>query len=246
MLNRTEKDHLWMANLDREVTPAEALHFQQQLSETEQTRMAHEVHLEELLVERLLEGPDCPEALWRSIAGQVAQRKPARVSRRPVFAWAAGLAAAAALVLVAGAAWMALNRAVPEALAVNAPTVEALAAESQTTPDRAAVETFLRDHDFALALNDFDAMPPASEHAVALLGARDSDTDGMVELLYNCCGRPMKLYLARPGSEGAQLLAEAGRRGGLLEQKTIGGYAAGVAGNHHADNLLRVLTALEA
>lgn len=255
MNQKQDRDSMWMANLDHQVTPGEAMQFEQWLSESERERLAHELRLEALLMARLMEGPDCPDALLKQITKSV------RVSskRQPRFGrtfWLCNLAAAAMVVFIAGSQLLQFGQAMKGdvsttdriSLALGTESPSDLAEESQTAPDRFAVERFLQEREIQLAISDFSAVPPASMHKVTLIGARvaGSAQDSLVELLYNCCGSPARVYVAKRDSGGAARILDAERNGELQEQAVVGDYVAGVAGTHASDHLLRVLQPLDA
>ncbi|MCC6145770.1 MAG: hypothetical protein IT368_18340, partial [Candidatus Hydrogenedentes bacterium] len=151
-------------------------------------------------------------------------------------------------------------------LAMNAPSVAALADTSEVAAGEDAVNAFLANHGAALSVVDYREVQPKSMHAVRLLGARQTQVDGdtVLELLYDCCGRPAKVLIAPRDSAAADHILEAkhGAKAqinwydqdhspgegpyptGLMGvQKTgeVGGFVAGVVSVHPTEGLLDVL-----
>ncbi|MBI1349430.1 hypothetical protein GC163_24450 [bacterium] len=246
MNSKEDRDQAWMASLDRQFTPAEALEFESRLSPAEQERLSREYRLEELIMERLLDGSECPEALSRRILLQVRNGSSRWTRAKKALPWFA--VAAAAVIVVSALPWMPTGFGFREAdstaaLPPMAASVAELARESQTPADRAAVERFLQDHGVQLALADFNQLLPDSGHDVTLLGVRKgvSNDGSLLEILFNCCGFPVKLYVAPRDTDGALRIEQAHASGGLQERAIVADYLAAVAGSHPADNLLRVL-----
>lgn len=245
MNSKEDRDQAWMASLDRQFTPAEALEFESRLSPAEQERLSREYRLEELIMERLLDGPECPDALSRRILLQVRNGSSRWKRAKKALPW---LAVAAAVIVVSALPWMPTDFRLREAdstatLPPMAASVAELARESQTPADRAAVERFLQDHGVQLALADFNQLLPASGHDVTLLGVREgvSDDGSLLEILFNCCGFPIKLYVAPRDTNGALWIEQAHASGGLQGRAVVADYLAAVAGDHPSENLIQVL-----
>lgn len=238
--NHHHSDALWGAYLDGQMSAAEASAFDAALDPPTRDRLAAELRLEAGIADRLCQGTGCPEALWRRVQLDIRNRNPWR--RRAV----AGLAALAAAAVVVVAGWYAAEAPAPAeapVLAINAATLEAFAAHARTPATLADTERYLLDHGIHLALADYRETNPGSHHTVRLLGACKGNCKmgSLFEVLYDCCGHPVKIAVARKGSGGAMMIAKARRCGEVQAIEEIGDYVVAVIGKHPAPDLVKVL-----
>jgi hypothetical protein len=239
-----DPDALWVAYLDGQMSAAEATAFDSSLSPADRERLAAELRLEAGIAERLAQGPGCPEALWRRLQLDVRNRRPRR-RRWPLAAaatLAAGIAVAAAISL-GGLTGGQPAQADPPVLAINDATLEAFAAHALTPATRADTERYLLDHGIHLALADYRDANPQSRHEVRLLGACKGNCKfgSLFEVLYSCCGQPVKIAVARKDSGGARMIAKARKCGEVQAIEEIGEYVVAVIGKHPAPDLVKVL-----
>ena len=99
MKSEFEKERLWSAYLDGELTAAEAAAYEESLTDDERTRLALEKQVEAHLAERLSRAVACPDGVWNRLKAEMVG--PATASRSPLWnRWIMVLGAAAAIVLV--------------------------------------------------------------------------------------------------------------------------------------------------
>lgn len=244
-----ENEALWMAYLDGQMTASEASAFDAGLSPEMQERLAAEMRLEAGLAERLCGDTQCPEALWKRLQLEM-NNGPARRRRLPFT-----FAAAAAVCLVVGAAWSGgvLPRVFPgfsdniaeagPVLAIPDETLEAYASHAETAATRESIERFLLDNNIHLALNDVHAMHPDSRHDVKLVGACTGKCKEktLYEVMFTCCGQPVKIAIAKQGTSGAEMIAKSRKCHEVQESVVMGEYVVAVIGKHPAPDLIDIL-----
>ena len=102
----TNRDHLWQAYIDGEMTACECSEFEDTLCESERERMKGEVQFEAACRDKLCEPVCCPDAVWERIKGEIANDSSTDTTnvisfpRKQTAVWAILGAAAAALVLM--------------------------------------------------------------------------------------------------------------------------------------------------
>jgi anti-sigma factor RsiW len=259
-------DRWWMACLDGQLSAAEAAAFDRTLQQADRERISREIRLEQALGECLGAGPGCPDALWKRTELLLRKQGAAQPRRRSPRYWPWGFGIAAAITLILGFLFMPSLQPPATYLAMEASSVAALAQLSSVpgTPD--AVNTFLTEHGVPLQVVDFKVARPASRHGVTLLGAREHVVEGepILELLYDCCGRPAKVVVAPQDSAAANRILEAENdmetqlawyghdhspaagayetgMMGVQETRAIGTYLTGIISVHPTDGLLETL-----
>ncbi len=232
-----ERDRLWSAYLDGELSSREAADFHQTVSPEERERLVWEARLETALAERLSAGSECPPEVWRRIGNRTKRGRFARLIGRRRAWWAAAIASAAALVVLA--VW----RSPREDILEVADDVGALARSAEVAGDIEKVRGFMVAHGVDVHLK---AIPPREEtggHEVRLLGARGVRHRGEagVELLFACCDRPIKVILSALSSDLAMELGAAQERGQVRSSRVVGGFLAVPVGRHDAKVVLALL-----
>jgi hypothetical protein len=239
-----ERDKLWSAYIDGELSAAEASKFDQSLTADERARLASEIQLENGIGEILQTDTPCPDPLWKRVEGELYQHDAlARQSRRNVLWWAGSVAA---ILLFAVSAYMYNVRTVAEPpfmrLASCMEEQEKLAEVS--SPD--GVEDLLHRVGISLDLHmpSPQTWTPAHHH-VQLLGAMHSSYHGnpVVVLLFECCKQPVNIVLARRGSPAAQQIGTAVSHGKVQMSRPLGIYVAAVIGRHEANDVLTFVQA---
>ncbi len=246
-----ERDRLWSAYLDGELSSREAADFHQTVSPEERVRLAQEVCLETALVERLTLQSECPSEVWRRLRDRIDKRTKrgrfARLIGRRRARWAVGIASAAA-VLVALLVWQVLREArhegvVQEDLYEVADDVPALVRSAEVAGDIVRVRSFMAAHGIDVHLKAIPSSGEAGGHEVRLVGARKvhGRDEAGVELFFACCGQPVKVILAALGSDLARELAAAQERGQVRNSRVVGGFLAAAVGRHGTKEVLALL-----
>ncbi len=251
-----ERDRLRSAYLDGELSSREAADFHQTVSPEERVRLALETRLETALVERLTLKSECPPEVWQRVRDRIDNRpKKGRFARligwRRAW-WAVGTASAAA-VLVALVVWQVLRKTwheeiVQEDLYEVADDVPVLVRSAEVAGDIVRVRSFMAAHGIDVHLKAIPSPGEAGGHEVRLMGARrvhryrrgHRDEAG-VELLFACCGQPVKVILAALGSDLARELAAAQERGQVRNSRVVGGFLAAGVGRHDTKEVLALL-----
>lgn len=248
-----DREKIWQAYLDGELTVGETAEFETTLGAEERERLAGEKQFEAGLAEVLSNSADCPDEAWQRIQAQVrAARPPQKAAPLRRWNWAAGTvvaAAAAVAFFIAFAAPSFLDSphdASRSATVVSAATVDELAALSETAPDLKAVREYLERRGIDLFLIGADDWGISAFHFdIDILGARVEHIDGreVVSLLFGCCDRPVKVVIARRGSEEARMLGETVGEASSQVQciRAIGGndqFLVAVVGRHRTASLL--------
>ena len=246
-----DKPKLWQAYLDGELSTSEITAFEGTLSPDERDQLAAEVLLERGIGERLSQGAECPEHLWRRVKNEIAGRSGFGRRYRRVLWGSASLAAAASIAFVAAIYGPGLLRYAPgipegsSAVVMAAETIEELQATSTVDPDRDSVQAFLDDHhvDLRLLEKANDLPMAAIHHDIIIVGAREITVNGdkTLELLFGCCGRPVKLILAKQGTRAAEIIGAAASKNGQVQNtRHVGDYFTAVVGGHRAHGLLDI------
>ena len=238
------REHLWHAYLDGELTVIEMSEFEASLNQDERERLAAEMQFESGLAERLSQDVKCPDEVWERTKTLLAAQQEAPVPSFRRWYWGMATLATAATLAFMISLFGAVNPDTASALVLAAETVEELAATSETDADADAVRTYLADHNVDLELNPMESLAIASAHPLEIIGARTYEVNGepVVEMLFGCCGRPVKVMMAVQGSDAATLigLASASGNGDVLATRTVGRYLVAVVSDHPAPGLLDI------
>lgn len=198
-----EREELWMAYLDGEMTAAEAAAFVASLEPGERALSESETRLEAALASRLTAGPACPDATWEQtlalLHGHTAPRQWWRVER-PLRAVAIFIVAVAAWAAAFGLNYdrifaQANGSAANPMLALAANSLDEMLASAEVRGGQAEIQAFLDENRIPVALytegNDEHGHPRKAQ----LLGAgleRYGAVD--VPVIYAaCCGKPVKV-----------------------------------------------------
>lgn len=227
---------LWSAYLDGELSATEASEFDKTLSARDRSRLAAETRFENALGDCLQGGPECPDMLWRDVQARLASTAKPPVRRQTsLTTWAV----AASLLLVAGIAYGAhawMNR-IPDFLQMQAMYPSDMAAGSDDVHD------FIQDHHWGVTLAQPDVFRKGHLSSSELLGASEVmyKNSRVVEVFYECCGKPLKLILVQQGTPAAdaiERLAEVPSRSHIVAVRSVGGTLAAVVGRHQVPQLL--------
>ena len=238
-----ERDRLWSAYLDGELSTRDAADFHQGLTPEQQDRVEQERRLEHGLFEQLSLGGECPADVWDRVSAKAdALRRPKALQLRGWLRWSGGILAAAAAVLIVFTIDWDRSAGVRGLMALPA-DVKALAAQSETAGDLKSVQQLLASAGVGLTLA---AAPPPQEaggHKLRLLGAKVKVVDKapVVEILYDCCGTPAKAVLARRESTVARGLRKTDPTGRAWAVRDVGDFVAAAVGSHDTKLLLDLL-----
>lgn len=245
------REHMWQAYIDGELTATEMARFEASLSIEEQQQLVSDTQFDRGLSERLAEDAACPDDVWErtkallveaSASDETTVSFPARSKPRSMFWGMATLAAAAGLAFV-------LSTFAPGGTGLNdmpiileAATVDELAQKSQVDANPKAIEEFMHANDIDLDLLPESSMTMAAVHApIKLVGAGISDNGEYIELYAGCCKEPVKILLVHRDSEAAKCIGQAcGNGNDLQATRIVGDYLAAVVGKHPAHDILDI------
>jgi hypothetical protein len=239
-MSMDERDRLWMAYLDGEMSSTEAAAFDQSLTPEERARLSAEVRFESGLAEALQQGGACPESVWRRTE-MLVRNQSELPRRRAQRGWRIAFGAVAALLLVGISYWGSLPFSSDPVFGIASPDLGSFARLSETITDASAIEAFLNAHGIDLTLSSGKLMFRKPGHGIRVLGVREMEGHDVIELLVNCCGFPAKIVLAGAGSDGAELIQGGATRGEVQLMSPIGSFVAGVVSKHHTPGLLDLL-----
>ena len=239
------REHLWQAYLDGELSVIEMSEFEASLNEDERERLAADMRFEGGLAERLSQDVKCPDEVWERTKALLTGPKEESVPMYRRWYWGmATLATAATLAFMISLYGPVKPNASPT-LVLAAETIAELAATSETEADVDSIRAYLESHDVELELKPMESLTMASTHrSLEVIGARtyEVNNEPVVELLFACCGRPVKVMMASQGSDVAMLigLASASGKGEVQATRTVGHYLTAVVGAHPAPGLLDI------
>ncbi len=236
--------------LDGEMTDAEATAFWEALPEPEQERLNKERRFEAGLKQVMDQDVGCPDAAWRRLEWQLQHKRPA--SRSSVVRWTLRFAAAA--VVAAGVLFAMRQADAPESseafLRVAEANVTDFAQHAQTEqPTIEHVRRFLSERGFSIQLPAEEALSNRTHEKIHLLGARceSCPCEDVGEILFDCCGQPVKIVMAHKGGRAADLLSKAHSNHAcnceVQRVEEIGEYIVAVVGRHPSPQLLELLAA---
>lgn len=243
-------DKLATAYLDGELSAAEAAEFDTSLTPQQKHNLAAEMKFERAIGERLSRGAACPDDLWKKTLAAIDEKTSPVVEFRPRRTWMYAVTAMAAALAIGVAGLLvnfnAANRG-PSILAMEkGTTIEALQAQAELKGhDTESVNAFFKEHGFNLAMTTADVQIPGDHHTPrVLLGMKPTNYrgDDVMELMFNCCGRPLKVVVAKTGSKTANEIGAAMAAGQLQESRHVGEYVAALVGKHEIHGLLTYLT----
>ncbi|HRI87332.1 MAG TPA: hypothetical protein PLJ47_17480 [Candidatus Hydrogenedentes bacterium] len=250
-----QQEKLWTASIDGELSASEANEFDQSLTPAQKTNLAAEMTVERVVSERLARGGACPDDVWQRTMAAVAERTTQPAAPRRARAWAYGLGALAAMITLTAAGFaLRMNIAKPETpdllMIAKGTTVEDFVLKGQLHGATASdVNAFLQQHGIALELTSTNVKVPGDHHTPReFLGVNPVEHHGekVMELLFNCCDRPVKVVVAKAGSQTALEMGAAMAEGKLQMSKRVGDYVASIVGRHEVVGLLDYITEPEA
>ena len=238
-------DRVLSAYLDGELSASEASEFDRVLTESERQRLAGEVVLERALADALAKDAACPDVAWDRLRDSIqAQSQRASNGVRGRWRGKALLAAAAVLVVgIAGVFAMVGGERTDFLRMTERDVAELKEASAVDAVSLAAVNEYVHARGYGI-----DVVPIVNSevrhHRRELLGAREHSYRGekVMELLFDCCGKPLKVVVAARNGSAARHIAEALARGEIQASRPVGDYVAAVVGRHKAVNLLDLVT----
>ena len=244
----TNHEKLVNAYLDGELSAAEAAELDQSLTPEHKANLAGEIKFERAIGERLARTPKCPDDLWqRTMAAVEAKAAPVVVEfkPRPNYWKYATVAMAAMLAITMGGLLATFNNTTtaPSMFTMQkGTTIEMLASQVDLHGhDTAAVNAYFKEHGFNLAMTSADMTIPGDHHTPReLLGMRPAmnGNDNVMEMMFNCCGRPLKVVIAKTGSDTAREIGDLVAEGKLQSSRRVGDYVAVLVGRHETHGLL--------
>lgn len=245
------REQLWQAYLDAELSITEAAGFEASLTDAERELLAADMQFERVLAERLIHGAECPEEVWERTKASVVElgETPVRsqVGYKRWYWGAAALPAAAALAIVVSL--FASIGGTPELPSVflAASSVEELEISSEVDPGSDSAEQFMHEKGVQLHLvDDGNLGTLLRRHSdIHVIGARQESLGGepVTEVLIECCGLPVKILLANLNSNAASRIGlAAAQKGDIQATRVVGGYLAAVVSRHESHGLLDILS----
>lgn len=240
----TNREQLWQAYIDGELSAQEAAEFEASLSQPARMRLAEDMRFVRAVNERLSEGA-CPDPVWSRTQALVRERAAGPEPRSHRWYWGAASIAAAAVVAFMASFYAFDFRGTDDASVIHAASsVEALAAASEVDAGHENAMRYLREKGFELTLFDEPELEASMGHhrPIRIVGARQERYAGdkVTEVLFSCCGYPVKMLLAKQDSKAAKTLGRAAGEIGTDIQATriIDGYLAALVSKHSARGLL--------
>ena len=235
-----EKDKLWSAYLDGELSTSEAAGFDESLTPRECQRLQSEMRLERGLAEVMQEATPCPDAVWAQVRARIQAQSVARpVATRWSPRW---LAVAAGILFLVGVS-LAYGRFDATPAFLNVPSsVSELVAHSEWRESWDNAQTYLHDHNIQLALRPLEPEKLDVHRRLEFLGASHATYHGadVVELFFECCNRPIMLSVAAKDSDAALKMVASAGVGDVKESRVIGDYVVAYVGHHPAYGLMSV------
>ena len=234
-MGENQKDLLWQAYIDGEMTACEAAEFEQSLNPQELDRLTGEMRFESALSDNLTAKMSCPQSAWSRIQKELSDAgmdipKTIPFYRTPAFYGSIG-ALAAAVVLMFTVMNKPLNSAeltVPVDIPLNL-----------TAGTENELNSFFTDN----GINIHVAEPPDAYHNIELKGMRYASFAGedIVELYYTCCGKPVDIMLVKKGSKAEEALASDVNKSRIQAIKDVGDYRAALLSIHPSSDVLALV-----
>ena len=235
-----QRDKLWNAYLDGELPASEAAAFDQSLSQDERKRLEGEMAFERACADALGKDAACPDDVWQRTLDALPENAATDPTPFPWY-WKPVAALAATMLVVISLFAIRVNMAPPTFLELAELNVNTLEATNQLSqPTFAELNGFLADRNLDVAL-----MPPkAGHHPIRLLGAREStyQNEKVVEVLFSCCDKPMKVAIVPQGGDAAEAVGKALGDGVVKASRPVGSQLAVSVGRHESPKLLSYLT----
>lgn len=239
-MNLPERDELWMAYLDGEMSVAEAASFSASLTDAEQGRAEAEIRLESALAKRLAVGPACPEETWAGVLKQLESARPAG----PWWHLSRPLRIAAALLLATGA-WgvtgymyraqilRALSVQPASPYVMTAQKIEELTAHALVGGSPEEIQRFLDKEQIGVKLvEEWEHSPHGRRIDLKGAALEQYGDIGMPAIYFECCGQPAKVYFVHNCHAEPERCARYGQTD-ICDSKQIGQFTAVVVAKHH-------------
>lgn len=247
----TNREQIWQAYIDGELSATEMAGFEATLTPEEQERLTADIQFDRGLSERLSEDAACPTDVWERTKALLTQQSTEEETTVPFIAkprrrsllWGAGtLAAAAALAFMISSFTPVGAPSNASPIILEAATIDDLKEQSQVPGDLKAIEEFLHANSIDLNLLQEDSISMAKVHSpIKLVGAKLIDGSNCVELYAGCCKEPVKILVVHRDSEAAKLIGQAtGTDNDLQCTRIVGDYLTAVVGKHTAHDLLDI------
>ena len=250
---KNNAEQYWQAYLDGELSASEAADFEASLTDGQREQLAVDMRVERILAEHLGRDAECPDEVWERTKARVARLNetgtPHATSRRRWYWGTATLAAAAAFAFVISI--IAPIGGSPElsSVVLAATSVEELVATSEAEPGSDSAEKYIREKGVSLHLEDDSLLETIRGHHydLRIIGARQELHNGepVTEVLFECCGRPIKVVLASLDSNVAGeigLAAAQAQEGHGQATRVVGGYLIAVVSRHESHGLLDMIS----
>jgi hypothetical protein len=244
-----QREKMWLAYLDGELSAAEVAEFDQSLSQAEKDRLGAEIRFERGVAEALARGVACPDDVWKRTRVAVERRQAGIIEALRAPKWMYALTAvAAALAIVMTSIVFRMYTQPPSVLILSEASVLQLSEKSDFRGDTVEeVNTYLKEHGFDIVLTSLDTESGVRHHDRDFLGVHTAKNHGedVVEMLFACCGKPIKVVIARAGSRTAREMGSYLADGKIQASRPVGEYVAAVVGRHKAVGLLDFLAETE-
>jgi hypothetical protein len=236
-----DQEKAWSAYLDGEMSTPEASAFESSLAERGYRRLEAEMKLEAGMAETLCTGGDCPDAVWDRTR-EMLQAQMKATSGHGILWDRRVLALAASILVCVGAAWAYYAYTGTPSFMVVPASARELAARTESEPIWENAETYLHDHNIQLALRPLESDTLDVHDSLEFLGATHVRYHGeeVVELLFDCCSKPIVLAVAPRHSHVASMMTEAVGGGNVQGTQVVGDYVVAVVAKHRANGLMNV------
>jgi len=235
MKRNEEHEQLWSAYLDGELSASESARFDASLSQHDRERLAAEMQFESAMADVLGKTAGCPDEVWRRTIAKVEGTSQRRSYGRRKWIPAA-LGIAAALAVVVASVFAPHSKSLPEFVALNTELPE-----SAIAGELPKAQAFLSARGVDIRLRPIEGDSLKDHEGTRILGYREAryGQEAVYELYYNCCGKPLKVALAKKGGAAAALLEKTlDGSNGIQSTRDVGEYRVALVGKHHAKELL--------
>ncbi len=236
-----DQEKAWSAYLDGELSTPEASAFEASLADRGYRRLEAEMKLEAGIAEALCTGGDCPGPVWDRTRDMLQAQMKAKSGH--VLPWDRRVMAVAASILVCiGAAWAYYEYTGTPSFMVLPASPGELAERTESEPIWENAETYLHDHNIQLSLRPLESDKLDVHDSIEFLGATHVNYHGeeVVELLFDCCDKPIVLAVAPKESHVASMMTGAVGGGNVQGTQVVGDYVVAVVGRHRVYGLMNV------
>jgi hypothetical protein len=235
-----QRDKLWNAYLDGELPASEAASFDQSLTPDERKRLAGEIAFERGCAEALSRDAACPDDVWQRTLDALPDGAATVPTTFPWY-WKPVAALAAMMLVTISLFAIRVNSAPPEFLGLAELNVPIMQQTDQLgDPSLSKLNAFLEDRNLDVALMPFES----GHHPMRLIGARETNfhNENVIELLFSCCDKPVKVALVPQGGDAAEAVGKALGDTLVKASRPVGSQLAVMVGRHESPRLLSYLT----